>query len=367
MERVVVVGGGILGAMHAWQAVRRGHQVVHLEREPDARGASLRNFGLVWVGGRAGGPELDLAIRSRQLWEELAAEVPAVGFRPNGSLTVARRPDEWDVLVESAKLPDAGRRAWELLDADETRRANPAVQGRILGSLACRLDATVEPRLAARSIHRALEAGAPDAYTWLPGCTAREVRAGAVRDHLGRWHSGDRVLLCTGADHSGVAGEALAGAPLRRVRLQMMQTERHPVALTTSLADGDSLRYYPAYAVSSLQRMTPQSELAAGAAVQLLLVQRLDGSLTVGDTHAYEEPFDFDLREDLGRELLGRAEAILGATLPPVALRWAGVYSQTTDGSTYLRREIDRGVEVITGPGGRGMTLSAAIAEETFS
>ena len=53
--RAIVVGGGVLGTMHAVEARRRGFDVVHLEREPDARGASVRNFGLVWVSGRAGG------------------------------------------------------------------------------------------------------------------------------------------------------------------------------------------------------------------------------------------------------------------------------------------------------------------------
>ena len=34
---VVVVGGGVLGLMHAIEARRRGHDVVQLEREPGAR------------------------------------------------------------------------------------------------------------------------------------------------------------------------------------------------------------------------------------------------------------------------------------------------------------------------------------------
>ncbi len=33
MDAVVIVGGGILGLMHAVEARQRGYQVVHLERE----------------------------------------------------------------------------------------------------------------------------------------------------------------------------------------------------------------------------------------------------------------------------------------------------------------------------------------------
>jgi len=65
---VVVVGGGVLGLTHAVSGRRRGHRVVHLEREAGPRGASVRNFGLIWVSGRSPGPELDLALRARTLW-----------------------------------------------------------------------------------------------------------------------------------------------------------------------------------------------------------------------------------------------------------------------------------------------------------
>ena len=71
---VVVVGGGIIGTMHALLALDQGCNVVHIERELAARGASVRNFGLVWVGGRARGAELQLAVRARELWEEIAGE-----------------------------------------------------------------------------------------------------------------------------------------------------------------------------------------------------------------------------------------------------------------------------------------------------
>ena len=64
MERAVVIGGGVLGVMHALQARQRGLDVVHLECEAGPRGASVRNFGLVWISGRAPGPELALAQRA---------------------------------------------------------------------------------------------------------------------------------------------------------------------------------------------------------------------------------------------------------------------------------------------------------------
>ena len=373
---IVVVGAGIIGTMHAWTARRQGWDVLHLDREAGARGASVRNFGLVWVSGRAAGAELDLALRSRELWQDVANAVPAVGWRANGSLTVAQSPEELDVIEEAAASGDAAERGWRLLTAGEIRSINPGLEGKALGALHCALDAAVEPRRAAEAIRLALVSDAlprstgsasTGSYRWLPERNVVEAGEGFVRDHRGETHGADRVVLCCGADHKGVAAPALADAPLRRVRLQMMETAPADVRLTTSVADGDSLRYYPAYQSAARDRLPPQDELAAAHAIQLLMVQRLDGGLTIGDTHQYEEPFEFAVSSDVEGELLGRAAALLGTGTPPVTRRWSGVYSQVTDESLYLRRQFAPGVDVVTGPGGRGMTLSAAIAAETLA
>jgi FAD dependent oxidoreductase TIGR03364 len=360
--------------MHAVMARRRGLAVTHLEREPDGRGASVRNFGLVWVSGRRSGPELDLALRARALWESIAADAPGTGFRPHGSLTIATSEAELDVMREAAALPDAKRREVELLSPGEVRSVNPGLQGEFLGGLYCRADAIVEPRLALPALRASL---AGPGYEWLPGLEAVEVAANGVRDSRGTWHRGDLVVLCTGANLTGLAGPHLAasgalardagGTGLRRVRLQMLQTAPLPGSLTTSVADGDSLRYYPAFEVPSRDALPPQAPVAAANRAQLLLVQRLDGSLTIGDTHSYDEPFGFDVTEDAYEHLLDRAYALLGIALPPVRRRWAGVYSEVT-GTTalYHRSTVKPGVVLVTGPGGRGMTCSPAIAEETF-
>ena len=368
--RVIIVGGGVLGTMHALAARKRGFEVVQLEREREARGASVRNFGLVWVSGRRAGAEAGLALRARQLWGEIGEQVPGAGFRPEGSLTLAADDAELSVLKEAAALPDAGQRGFELLDPVRVRELNPALRGEYAGGLWCRNDGIVEPRLAQPALRSSL-AAAGQGYTWLPGREVTGIAANAVRDHTGQWHRGDLVVLCTGATLTGVVGPHLAGfpaPPVRRVRLQMMQTRPFPRRLTTSLADGDSLRYYPAYDVPARTSLAPQQPAAARSRAQLLLVQRADGGLTIGDTHEYDEPFPFDVDEDAYDHLRARAETLLGTPLPPVQRRWAGVYCEVTGGGAlYHRSDVAPGVVLVTGPGGRGMTCSPAIAEETFS
>ncbi len=387
---MVIAGGGVLGTMHAVMARRRGFEVVQLEREAEARGASVRNFGLVWVSGRKAGPELSLALRARELWADLGARVPGIGFRAAGSLTLASGDAELALLKEAAALPDADRRKFELLDPAAVRAVNPALRGEFAGGLFCRADAIVEPRQVLPALRGHL---AGDGYEWLPGREVTEIAPNAVRDHTGAWHQCDLVVLCPGAAHTGVAGRYLARdvrggqggrppvastvAPVRRVRLQMMQTAPLAERITTALADGDSLRYYPAYDLPGRGQLPPQAAAAERARAQLLLVQRADGGLTIGDTHEYAEPFAFDLDEDAYEHLRARAETLLGGPIPPVRRRWAGVYSEVNPETPenpaaaghalYHRAEVEPGVILVIGPGGRGMTCSPAIAEETFA
>lgn len=354
----------MLGTMHAFTALGRGHTVTQLEADLEARKASVRNFGLVWVSGRAPGPELALALRARSLWEEIGREVSGIGFRPDGSLTVAQHPEELAVLAAVAAADDTESRGLRLLDEAEVRSVNPAVRGELLGALLCTRDAVVEPRLALPALRAAMaEHGG---YTFVGGRVAVHAAPGLVRDHTGDEWRGDLVVICPGAAHIGVAAEWLADAPLRRCRLQMMQTEPLGARLTTSIADGDSLRYYPAFAVPEAAALPPQAPVGAAWRAQLLISQRSGGELTVGDTHVYDEPYDFAVEDEPYEHLRVRAESILGAALPPVQRRWAGVYSQATDGSVCVRVTPAPGLVVVTGPGGRGMTLSPAIAAETF-
>ena len=188
-----------------------------------------------------------------------------------------------------------------------------------------------------------------------------------VLDHTGAHHRADMVVVATGDAYDGVAARHLSAAPLRRCRLQMCQTEPFPHTLATSIADGDSLRYYPAFDLPSRTALDPPPEIVAHHRLQLLLVQRANGELTIGDTHAYDEPFEFAVDEAAYAYLLGHAERVLGAKLPPLRRRWAGVYSQSIDERVVYRAAVADGVTVVTGLGGRGMTLSPTAAEETFA
>jgi FAD dependent oxidoreductase TIGR03364 len=365
MMRAVVVGGGVLGTWHALELCRAGFTVEHLEAEAAPAGASVRNFGLLWVSGRRSGAELEVARRSRRRWEEVAHHAPGLGFRASGSLTVAVNASERTVMEAFARHADAEERSVVFLGPDELRAVNPAVGGDIEGGLHCTDDAVVEPRLALAALRGyLLERGG---YTFHTGHRAVSVGERTVVETGGVVREADLVVVATGAAFDHLPGTDHLASRLRRVRLQMLETAPFAATLSTAVADADTLRYYPAYDVVDRAPLAAQNSVAAAHHLQLLMVQRADGGLTIGDTHAFEEPFDFALAEDASLELLSRATALLGRPLPPVTRRWEGVYSQCIDGDVCLRHEIKPGVWMVTGPGGRGMTCAPGIAADTLT
>src|SRR5262252_6830719 len=96
---VAIVGAGIVGLAHALAAARRGKRVVVIDRDAQANGASVRNFGFITVTGQQAGDCWRRAMRSKDIWIEVAgaANIPIL---QRGLLVVARRPEARDVLEE---------------------------------------------------------------------------------------------------------------------------------------------------------------------------------------------------------------------------------------------------------------------------
>ena len=372
--------------MHAVHARRRGYH----GHPPGTRAGGARRQRpelRPHLGQRPQGLALScaLALRARQLWDEISADVPGIGFRPAGSLTIATSEAELRVLEEAVKLPDAARAGLRAAGRRRCPRGQPRAARR-LPAAGCCAGPTRSPSRDWRWPRCA--AGSSPRVPAMSGCPAARPSASeprGVRDHVGAWHRGDLVVLCTGAS----LHRPRWPAPARLVGARVPVTGRAPACaasasrccrpppstatLTTSVADGDSLRYYPAYDVPSRDALGPQPAVAAAARAQLLMVQRLDGGLTIGDTHEYDEPFTFDVDEDAYDHLRARAEALLGAPLPAPS---AGGPASTARSSSpappaaapcTTAREVAPGVVLVTGPGGRGMTCSPAIAEETFA
>lgn len=218
LMKILVIGGGVIGTTHARAALKAGHEVVHLERDLTPQSASVRNFGLIWVSGRKSGEELDVAIRARELWQEIHQENSELTFRGNGSLTLAQNEAELRVMEECLEKSDARLRKWEVLGKKETQKINPALRGNFLASLWCPLDGAVEPDSVLTSLRNGLSKNPQ--YIWRSSVDIIDIKS-----------SGDRV---TAVAKSGevfeeiflFTAQVLITAPSSRSSLILRQSEK---------------------------------------------------------------------------------------------------------------------------------------------
>ena len=101
---LLVIGAGIIGLAHALHAVRRGLKVAVLDRDAQANGASIRNFGFVTVTGQAEHHTWRRARRARDVWAEIAP-LAGLPIHHRGLLMAARRTEAVSVLQEFLTSP----------------------------------------------------------------------------------------------------------------------------------------------------------------------------------------------------------------------------------------------------------------------
>ncbi|MFB7509783.1 FAD-dependent oxidoreductase, partial [Streptomyces broussonetiae] len=100
---VVVVGAGMVGAACALYATRTGLDVRVVDRGPVAGGTTGAGEGNLLVSDKEPGPELELALLSARLWDDLAGELgAAVEYEPKGGLVVASTPGALAALTRFA-------------------------------------------------------------------------------------------------------------------------------------------------------------------------------------------------------------------------------------------------------------------------
>jgi FAD dependent oxidoreductase TIGR03364 len=363
------VGAGIVGLAHAWAAARRGWEVLLFERNQSACGASIRNFGMVWPIGQPAGPKLKSALHSRSLWRQLIRET-GVWVAECGSLHLAYRDDEWQVLREFADR-HAADYLCELLSPGEVRRLSSAWQQHGLqGALWSPNEICVDPRQIISRMPEWLRARYGVQLRF--GASIDRVSAGSVAAANGDlWHV-DRVIIAAGSELGILLPDLYAQAGFRRCKLQMMRTAPHPaLALGPMLAGGLTLRHYEAFeACPSLpalkQRIARETPELDRFGIHVMAAQNGLHEIILGDSHEYDEeitPFDKSHIDDL---MLRELRKIVDLPDWQIAQRWHGIYVKIP-GQLQFSSEPEPEVHVSIASGGCGMTMSFGLADEQWS
>jgi FAD dependent oxidoreductase TIGR03364 len=370
-QTAIVIGAGIVGLATARALSLKGYQVTVIERSQKAVGASIRNFGMVWPIGQPDGILYNRAIRSKQIWKEIADSI-GLWYDEVGSLHLAYHQDEWDVIQELYTSFSENGRPVKLMDphsiTNEFKGINPL---NLLGGLYSSTEMIIDPREALQRVPDYLKEYLGVSFIW--NTTITEIVGNRLKAGDQHFHA-DIIFVCSGPDFETLFPELLADQPITKCKLQMMRfsPEEKDWRIGTSICGGLSLIHYQSFkAAKSLFKLKSRYNAEMGVyldnGIHVMVSQNDNGELTVGDSHEYAhnfEPFD---KTNLNELILDYLKTFALSSDWKMIQSWHGIYPKMTNSATELILHPQPKVYILNGLGGNGMTLSFGLAEETIN
>jgi glycine/D-amino acid oxidase-like deaminating enzyme len=332
---LAVVGAGIIGLSCARAAAQKGLRVIVIDRDAQANGASVRNFGLVVVAGQQRGTAWNRARRSCEIWRQVA-EQAAIPILQRGLWLTTRRPEALGILEAFLKT-EMGEGCEILSPAAARARCSKLVAQDVQAVLVSADSLSVEP---------------PRLET-----PRGVVQAGAV-------------AVCPGDDLSGLYAARIANYHVTRCKLQMLRLASPGFSLPAALMSDLGLLRYAGY--SALPEAAPlRARLEAEQrehlehGIHLIVAQSADGTLVVGDSHHYAATPDPFADERVDQLILEEFAAATGRLAPAVLERWTGTYASAADAMFIDAPAPDVRLVMVTG--GSGASTGFALGEEVIA
>jgi FAD dependent oxidoreductase TIGR03364 len=363
---LAVVGAGIIGLSCARAAALKGLRVIVVDRDAQANGASVRNFGLVVVSGQERGTAWNRARRSCAIWRQVA-ELADIPILQQGLWLTARRPEALAILEAFLKT-EMGEGCEILSPAAARARCSEIVAQDVQAVLVSADSVRVESREAIPRIAAWLERRF--GVQFLRQTTALCAAPPRLETSRGVVQAG-AVVVCPGDDLAGLFAARIASYSVTRCKLQMLRLASPGFRLPGALMSDLGLLRYAGYAAlpeaAPLRaRLEAEQHEQLKHGVHLIVAQSADGSLVVGDSHHYAatpDPFA-DARVD--QLILEEFAAATGRLAPAVLERWTGTYASTADRAMFIDAPAPD-VRLVMVTSGSGASTGFALGEEVIA
>ena len=363
---LAVVGAGILGLSCARAAALKGLRVIVIDRDAQANGASVRNFGLVVVTGQERGVAWNRARRSCAIWQQVAHDA-GIPILQTGLWMMARRPEALPIF--EAFLQTEMGEGCEILSREAAQArcgelGGKELQAVLVSSNSIRVDSREAiPRIAAW-LERSF------GVQFLRHATVLSAEPPRLKTSRGMVQAG-AVAVCPGDDLSGLYAPRIAAFNVTRCKLQMLKLASPGFTLPGALMSDLGLLRYAGY--SALPEAAPlrarlgeeQGEYLKHG-VHLIVVQSADGSLIVGDSHHYAATPDPFAAVRVDQLILEEFAAATGRRAPAVLERWTGTYASAEERTMFIDAPSPE-VRLLMVTSGSGASTGFALGEELIA
>ena len=232
-QRVVIAGGGILGANIALQLARRGASVTLVERARPATGATANSF--AWINAKKQPHHyFTLSQMGIEAWRALHGEIGReLPVRWGGSLEWTDKPEQAARQAEAMRRYQGWGYPLHPIDEEQIRALEPqVVPGKVASATHAEIEGSADPVGATEVIlAHAAKAGTKVVYpAEVVGLDRSSGRLRAVKTTTGDIEADVLVVAC-GVDTPKLAAMAGLTVPLTRSPGVLFHTEPRPIAI----------------------------------------------------------------------------------------------------------------------------------------
>ena len=348
--RVLVVGGGIIGAMLAWRLTLRGHNVTLLERAGPGSavtGASLACIG-THMNSRA---EIEILKWTSSAWLEIDQALNhAIEYRKCGQLRFLERAEDRAIAEDWLRFEAAAGAPSRFLEPPEARKIEPLLTGPIEAATYAPNAATVTPFLAVRAIIRDAVSHGLEVVgnTVVSRVEMRGGRVVGVLTAQGKM-SGDAVVIAAGPWTPEIARTAGLDIPIQPRKAQCLATTRAPPSIRCVIAACESAGGVAA----------GYTQIQQAPSGQILFNTVLAGGLSEAGAQEQVPEVDIEFMRNSIGQLLRLFPSLGGMQLLRSWVRYEAV---TPDDRFMAGATTVHGLYLAAGDGGSGFGRSPAVA-----
>ncbi|MEJ2350031.1 MAG: FAD-binding oxidoreductase [Anaerolineales bacterium] len=319
---VVVIGGGIVGAVCAYYLTDAGLDVHLVEGDTPASGTSRACDGLILMWDKTPGVELALGLSSAQLWSELSQCLDLdFGYARCGTILLAEGADGFNAGQATAdRLRKEGVRV-EVLDPRSLRSLEPNLAPDLAGGVLFPEDANIDPRRATLAL---LDMAQKQGLRLQSGARVQAIRRQPKGDRCvsavitGQGEIATEIVVCAaGVWSNQVASYVRLDLPVRPRKGHILVTARAPEVIRHALLEGA----YTATVQSGSEDL----------GVALVAEATSEGNLLLGSSRQFAG-FDRSVDLDVICLIAARAVRFLPALeLIPVIRSYAGLRPWSPD------------------------------------
>lgn len=353
MSDVVVIGAGVIGSSIAFRLASNGYSVVLVDRAGPGAGASGACDKAIFLQSKRPGLHMELALASRNLYQELSAELAAdIELRNDGGMVAIETPAHLEFMRGFVKQQQAAGIRVELLDGDTAREIQPVLAPHILGATHSPDDAEVNPlALNSAFFAAAVRAGAVvKTHTEVTGFSSKSGRVTGVQTTSGFLPT-DLVINAAGPHAGHISRLANVDTPITPRRGCILISE----AMTTQVKGNLLCAQY----IAAKHLRDVAGSVVPPYGIGLSLGQTASGNLLIGGSREFVG-FNKDVDPLVPAQIAKHAVRLVPALAQARIIRtMTGFRPSTADGLPIIgfARELE-GFIIAAGHEGDGIALA---------